>query len=65
MSEFIQDPPRPGSQLLEDECLRWCLPTAVLADVEPELTRIGQLAATDWLDLAASATEPVHVRPTA
>ncbi|MFL5639556.1 MAG: acyl-CoA dehydrogenase family protein [Gemmatimonadaceae bacterium] len=67
MSEFFQDAPRLGNQYDDDAllraCLRWRLPAKMLADVEPDLRRLGQRAITDILLLgeAAEASPPRHV----
>jgi alkylation response protein AidB-like acyl-CoA dehydrogenase len=67
MSEVVQDPPRLGNQYDDDALLRaylrWRLPAKMLAEVEPELHRLGLRAATDILALgeAAEASPPRHV----
>jgi alkylation response protein AidB-like acyl-CoA dehydrogenase len=67
MSEFVQDPPRLGNQYDDDALLRaylrWRLPAKMLAEVEPELHRLGLRAATDILALgeAAEASPPRHI----
>lgn len=67
MPEFIQDPPRLGNQYDDDALLRaylrWRLPANVLAEVEPDLQRLGNRAATDILALgeSAEASPPRHV----
>ena len=67
MSEFFQDPPRLGNQYDDDGFLRGYLrrrlPADVLAEVEPDLRRLGQRAVTDILELgeAAEASPPVHI----
>ena len=67
MSEFFQDPPRLGNQYDDDALLRAYLrsrlPPKVLAEIEPDLRRLGHRAATDILALgeAAEASPPRHV----
>ncbi len=67
MSEFFQDPPRLGNQYDDDALLRaylrWRLPANVLAEIEPDLRRLGHRAATDILALgeSAEASPPRHV----
>jgi putative acyl-CoA dehydrogenase len=67
MSEFFQDPPRLGNQYDDDTLLRaylrWRLPPKMLAEIEPDLQRLGHRAATDILALgeAAEASPPGHV----
>ena len=67
MSEFIQDAPRLGNQYDDDTLLRsylrWRLPAKMLAEVEPDLRRLGHRAATDILALGeeAEASPPRHV----
>ena len=67
MSEFFQDPPRLGNQYDDDALLRaylrWRLPTNVLAEIEPDLRRLGHRAATDILALgeSAEASPPRHI----
>ncbi|MFL5553812.1 MAG: acyl-CoA dehydrogenase family protein [Gemmatimonadaceae bacterium] len=67
MSEFFQDAPRLGNQYEDDALLRaylrWRLPAKMLADVEPDLRRLGQRAVADILSLgeAAEASPPRHV----
>jgi alkylation response protein AidB-like acyl-CoA dehydrogenase len=67
MSEFFQDSPVLGNQYDEDhllrDYLRWKLPTAMLAEVEPGLRRLGERAVTDLQALgnAAEASPPRHV----
>ncbi len=67
MSEFFQDPPRLGNQYDEDALLRaylrWRLPPDMLADIEPDLQRLGHRVATDVLALAEAAESqpPKHV----
>jgi putative acyl-CoA dehydrogenase len=67
MTEFFQDPPRLGNQYDDDAFLRaylrWRLPANVLAEIEPDLRRLGHRAATDILALgeSAEASPPRHV----
>ena len=67
MSEFFQDPPKLGNQYDDDALLRsylrWRLPASVLAEIEPNLQRLGDRVATDILALgeAAEASPPRHV----
>ena len=67
MSEFFQDPPRLGNQYDDDALLRaylrWRLPPKMLAEIEPDLRRLGHRAATDILALSesAEASPPRHV----
>jgi alkylation response protein AidB-like acyl-CoA dehydrogenase len=67
MSEFSQDPPRLGNQYDDDALLRaylrWRLPASMLADVEPDLHRLGHRAVTDILALgeSAEASPPRHI----
>jgi putative acyl-CoA dehydrogenase len=67
MSEFFQDPPRLGNQYDDDALLRaylrWRLPPKMLAEIEPDLRRLGNRAATDILALgeSAEASPPRHV----
>ncbi|MFL5557077.1 MAG: acyl-CoA dehydrogenase family protein [Gemmatimonadaceae bacterium] len=67
MSEFFQNAPRLGNQYDDDALLRaylrWRLPAKMLADVEPDLRRLGQRAVADILSLgeAAEASPPRHV----
>ena len=67
MDEFHQDAPQLGDQYTDDvvlgSYLRWRLPHAMLAEIEPGLRRLGQRAATDLLALgdAAEAEPPRHV----
>jgi len=67
MSEFFQDQPRLGNQYDDDALLRaylrWRLPANVLAEIEPDLRRLGDRAATDILALgeSAEASPPRHV----
>ena len=66
-SEFYQDAPRLTNQYDGDPLLgaylRWRLPPAMLREVEPELLRMGALAAGDWLELDAAAEHnpPRHI----
>ncbi|HET7550274.1 MAG TPA: acyl-CoA dehydrogenase family protein [Gemmatimonadaceae bacterium] len=67
MSDFFQPPPALGNQYDDDRVLRsWLrrvLPRDMLADVEPELRRLGERASGDILALgeAAEAEPPRHV----
>src|SRR6476660_6066389 len=67
MAEFVQESPTLANQYDDDSLLRsylrWRLPAKVLADVEPELHRLGERAATDILALGEDAerSPPVHV----
>src|SRR6202162_1198592 len=67
MSEFFQEPPRLGNQYDDDALLRaylrWRLPPKMLADIEPDLHRLGDRAGTDIFALgeAAEASPPRHV----
>lgn len=67
MPEFVQEQPRLGNQYDDDpflrSYLRWRLPAEMLAEVEPDLRRLGQRAATDILALGeeAEASPPRHV----
>jgi len=67
MTEFFQDPPRLGNQYDDDAFLRaylrWRLPANMLAEIEPDLRRLGHRAATDILELgeSAEASPPRHV----
>src|SRR5947208_2347888 len=67
MSDFFQSAPTLGNQYETDDLLRsflrWRLPDAARADIEPELRRLGHRAATDLLALAESAERepPRHV----
>ncbi|HSL81492.1 MAG TPA: acyl-CoA dehydrogenase family protein [Thermoanaerobaculia bacterium] len=58
VQDFVQDPPRLGNQYEEDRVLRSylgrALPPAVLAEVEPELREMGELAAGELLALQAA-----------
>jgi alkylation response protein AidB-like acyl-CoA dehydrogenase len=67
LSDFIQDPPKLGNQYDDDALLRaylrWRLPAKMLAEIEPDLQRLGHRAATDILALgeSAEASPPRHV----
>jgi alkylation response protein AidB-like acyl-CoA dehydrogenase len=67
MAEFIQDSPQLANQYDDDAVLRsylrWRLPPTVLAEVEPDLRRLGQRAVTDILALGEEAEQspPRHV----
>ncbi len=67
MAEFIQDSPQLANQYDDDAVLRsylkWRLPAAVVAEVEPDLRRLGQRTVTDILALGeeAEASPPQHV----
>jgi putative acyl-CoA dehydrogenase len=67
MPEFVQEQPRLGNQYDDDSFLRsylrWRLPPEMLAEVEPDLRRLGQRAVTDILALGedAEASPPRHV----
>ena len=67
MPEFFQDAPQLANQYEADALLRaylrWRLPSAMLAEIEPGLHRLGHRAATDILTLgdAAEASPPQHV----
>jgi putative acyl-CoA dehydrogenase len=67
MAEFFQDPPKLGNQYDDDALLRaylrWRLPANVLAEVEPDLQRLGARASTDILALgeSAEASPPRHI----
>ncbi len=67
MSEFFQDGPVLGNQYDEDRVLRgylrWKLPAAVLAEIEPGLRRLGERAVTDLQALgdAAETSPPCHI----
>jgi len=58
-AEFNQDPPRLTNQYEDDPLLasylRWRLPREMFDEIEPDLRRIGRLAATEWLALDAAA----------
>src|SRR2546423_14640902 len=66
MSEFFQDAPKLGNQYDDDALLRgylrWRLPAKMLAEIEPELHRLGDRAATDIRapGEAAEAEPPSH-----
>ncbi len=67
MSDFYQDPPRlentfTGNRWMKSY-LRYRLPHDMFAHVEGDLTRFGQLCATEFLALARAAEreKPVHV----
>src|SRR5258706_4826366 len=59
MSEFFQDPPRLGNQYDDDALLRaylrWRLPPKMLAEIEPDLRRLGNCAATAILAFGESS----------
>jgi len=67
MAEYIQDSPQLANQYHDDAVLRsylrWRLPKSVLADIEPDLARLGLRAATDILALGEEAEKspPRHV----
>jgi putative acyl-CoA dehydrogenase len=67
MSEFFQDPPTLGNQYDDDALLRaylrWRLPANMLAEIEPDLRRLGHRAVTDILALgeSAEASPPRHI----
>jgi len=67
MAEYIQDSPQLANQYDDDAVLRsylrWRLPKSVLADIEPDLVRLGQRAATDVFALGEEAenSPPRHV----
>ncbi|MDP9204496.1 MAG: acyl-CoA dehydrogenase family protein [Gemmatimonadota bacterium] len=67
MPEFFQDPPRLGNQYDDDALLRaylrWRLPANMLAELEPDLQRLGHRAVTDILALGelAEASPPRHI----
>ena len=67
MREFFQDGPQLGNQYDDDgllrSWLRWRLPPATLAAIEPELRRMGERAVTDLPPMAedAEANPPRHV----
>jgi putative acyl-CoA dehydrogenase len=67
MPEFFQDGPQLGNQYDDDALLRgylrWRLPPEMLRDIEPELRRLGERAATDILALGetAEASPPRHI----
>jgi putative acyl-CoA dehydrogenase len=66
-ADFHQDGPRLTNQYDGDPLLvaylRWRLPREMLTEIEPDLHRIGELAASEWLALAnaAEANPPRHV----
>ena len=66
MPEFFQDAPRLGNQYEDDALLRaylrWRLPPLMLAEIEPDLRRLGDRVATDILALGeqAEASPPRH-----
>ena len=67
MTEFYQDAPRLDNQYESDgflrSYLRWRLPADMLAEVEPDLHRLGERSVTDIAALgdAAEAQPPRHV----
>src|SRR3954468_4338473 len=67
MSGFAQDAPKLGNQYDDDSLLlsylRWRLPATVLADIAPDLRRLGQRAVSDILPPgeAAEGSPPRHV----
>ncbi|MEO8910549.1 MAG: acyl-CoA dehydrogenase family protein [Gemmatimonadaceae bacterium] len=67
MPEFFQDAPKLGNQYDDDALLRawlrWRLPAKMLAEVKPNLKRLGARAASDILALgdAAEASPPRHI----
>jgi putative acyl-CoA dehydrogenase len=67
MSEFFQIPPQLNNQYDADRTLKsyleWKLPHQVLAEIQPELRRMGQRAITDIYHLgqAAEAEPPRHI----
>jgi alkylation response protein AidB-like acyl-CoA dehydrogenase len=67
MSEFFQDAPKLGNQYDDDSLLcsylKRQLPAALLKKWEPDFKRFGEMAAHQWLALAAKAENqpPVHV----
>ncbi|HYS69419.1 MAG TPA: acyl-CoA dehydrogenase family protein [Gemmatimonadaceae bacterium] len=67
MTDFVQEEPKLGNQYDDDAFLRsylgWRLPKKVLADIEPDLRRLGNRVATDILAVAerAEASPPKHV----
>jgi putative acyl-CoA dehydrogenase len=67
LSEFFQDAPHLGNQYDDDAFLRaylrWRLPAKMLAEIEPDLQRLGHRVATDILELAdtAESEPPTHV----
>ena len=64
---FFQDPPKLANTYTSDAWLKAYLarvmPEEMLEALEPDFERMGQLAATEWMDLAreAESQEPVHV----
>src|SRR3954468_17919664 len=67
MSGFAQDAPKLGNQYDDDAMLRsflrWRLPAHVRDEIEPDLRRLGDRAATDILSLGekAESSPPRHV----
>jgi putative acyl-CoA dehydrogenase len=67
MPEFVQEEPKLGNQYDDDALLRsylgWRLPKKVLADIEPDLRRLGNRVATDILAVAerAEVSPPKHI----
>jgi putative acyl-CoA dehydrogenase len=67
MCEFFQDPPTLRNQYDDDALLRgylrWRLPAKMLAEIEPDLRRLGHRAVTDILALgeSAEASPPRHI----
>ena len=67
MAENLQDSPQLANQYDDDAVLRsylrWRLPKSVLAEIEPDLKRLGKRAATDILALGEEAEKspPRHV----
>lgn len=67
MPEFVQEQPRLGNQYDDDALLRsylrWRLPAPMLSEIDPDLSRLGQRAATDILALGeeAEASPPRHI----
>ncbi|HXQ77860.1 MAG TPA: acyl-CoA dehydrogenase family protein, partial [Gemmatimonadaceae bacterium] len=67
MSGFAQDAPKLGNQYNDDAMLRsflrWRLPAHVRDEIEPDLRRLGDRAATDILSLGekAESSPPRHV----
>eukprot|EP01116_Phalansterium_solitarium_P008542 TRINITY_DN22461_c0_g1_i1.p1 TRINITY_DN22461_c0_g1~~TRINITY_DN22461_c0_g1_i1.p1 ORF type:complete len:598 (+),score=239.55 TRINITY_DN22461_c0_g1_i1:131-1924(+) len=63
-SYFLQDPPRLGNQYEEDtalvEGLHRLVPADVLKGFESDLSRFGERAATDVLDMGRSANRTVN-----
>lgn len=65
-TEFFQDQPHLTNQYDDDQVLRsylaWRLPSAMLADIAPDLRRLGERAVTDLLALdAAAEAAPPHL----